>query len=163
MATIVAVGSTARGGNGQYRMPPLGAAAAGVAAGLTTAATTDFVRQRVRPVEYEIHKGREKIKRERREDQADEVLSAAEINKKAAVNQMNQMLEKANQAQSVGLIRAGMGKGVPVGVISHLLVQVKGELEEAVRAAREAGVSEEAIRPALEGLEAIKATQSDES
>ena len=91
------------------------------------------------------------------------VLSAAEINKKAAVNQMNQMLEKANQAQSVGLIRAGMGKGVPVGVISHLLVQVKGELEEAVRQAREAGVSEEAIRPALEGLEAIKATQSDES
>ena len=61
------------------------------------------------------------------------------------------------------LIRAGMGKGVPVGVISHLLVQVKGELEEAVRQAREAGVSEEAIRPALEGLEAIKATQSDES
>ena len=71
-----------------------------------------------------------------------EFLGAAEINKKAAVNQMNQMLEKANQAQSVGLIRAGMGKGVPVGVISHLLVQVKGELEEAVRQARRARSSE---------------------
>jgi hypothetical protein len=150
-------------------MPPIGAAAAGVGAVAATAASTDFVRKKTRPVEFKIYQKNEESKRTKRVEQAeviDEATAAMRRQREAARKGLLKALDGAKHAKSVSFIKSGQGTAGGIGAVAHLMHQVEVDLEAAIAEATRVGLPEQAVveaREALEGIRAAIATKAAEA
>jgi len=131
----------------------LGVLSAAVSAVVTSIASTGWVRKRIRPLEFEEQRKREKRKRQHKEILA----SDAESSREAAAKALSGAMKGASQSLAVGSLKAGKGSGSSGGTLSWLAAQARTELKEALTRGVEMDLPQKSTQEAREMLERMYA------